>query len=114
MAASKPCCAPSCRAWAASRSCSSSAAGSPDVAPRAPTGVGLERADALGRPVGRERVPDDPVDRDRAPEAAVVGRAAVVAHAEDVALWDGDRARQVTALPAGARCGERLALELPV
>src|SRR3954470_15212152 len=74
----------------------------------------LERPDALGRQVGGERAPDDPVDRDRPPEAAVVGRAAVVAHAENVAPWDGDRARQIAALPAGTRGGERLALELAV
>src|SRR6476469_3855059 len=74
----------------------------------------LERADALRRPVRRERLADDPVDGDRAPEAAVVGRAAVVAHAEDVALRDGDRPRQVAALAPGARGRERLALELAV
>ena len=74
----------------------------------------LERADALRRPVGGEGVADDPAVRHRAPEAAVVGLAAVVAHAEHVARRNGDRARQVAPLSAGARGDERLALQLPV
>src|SRR6476469_6001736 len=74
----------------------------------------LKRADAPRRPVRREGLADDPIDRDRAPEAPVVGRAAVVAHAEDVAARDRDRPRQVAALTSGAGRDERLALELAV
>src|SRR6476659_6877603 len=66
----------------------------------------LEEADALGRPVGRERPTDDPFARDRTPEAAVVGLATVVAHHEPVIGGDGDRGCEVappaTAALAGA------------
>src|SRR4051795_3271517 len=48
----------------------------------------LEEADALGRPVGRDRAADDPFARDRAPEAAVVGVATGVAHSETVIRRD--------------------------
>src|ERR1700733_6676960 len=45
----------------------------------APTGA-LENPDAIGGPIGEECAADDPGTRDRAPEPAVVGLAAVVAH----------------------------------
>ena len=54
-----------------------------------------------GRPVRRDRLADDPLARDRAPEAAVVGVAAVVAHQEVRALRDRDRVQ--VALRARAR-----------
>src|SRR4051795_6976361 len=69
-------------------------------APEAPDA--LEEADALGRPVGRERATDDPFARDRAPEAAVVGVATVVAHHEPVVRRDGDRGCEVASAAAAA------------
>ena len=64
---------------------------------------GLEEPDAVGRPVGEEGLADDPVARDRAPEAAVVARPTVVAHHEVVVGRDRDRLGQVAAAAAATR-----------
>src|SRR4051812_42843033 len=77
-------------------------------------GVSLEAADPRRRPVGRERPADDAAHGERPPVTAVVGRAAVVAHDEDLALGDADRLREVAATAAAARAGERLTGELAV
>src|SRR5512133_3753721 len=71
----------------------------------------LEEADALGRPVRRERAADDPFARDRAPEAAVVGVATVVAHHEPVVGGNGDRGCEVAPAAAAALAG---AVDVPV
>ena len=68
----------------------------------------LEEADALGRPVGREGAADDPFARDRAPEAAVVGLATVVAHHEPVVGRDGDRGCEVAAAAVAGLAACRL------
>src|SRR4051794_35893775 len=75
-------------------------------------GYGLHPADALRRPVGDDGLADDPLAGHRAPEARVVGVAAVVAHQEVRALRDGDRLE--VALGARAAGGERLARLLAV
>src|ERR1700743_844503 len=80
------------------------------------TGVRLTRgsdaADLPGRPVGGHGLADDPLAGHRAPEAAVVGVTAVVAHQEVVAL--GDRDRREVAGAAAARGREWLLLQLAV
>src|SRR6185295_5796990 len=57
---------------------------------------------AVRRPVGGEGLADDPVARDRPPEAAVVAFATVVAHHEVVIGWNGDRFRQIADGARGA------------
>src|SRR5436190_1928266 len=74
----------------------------------------LEEADATGRPIGGERRADDPLLRDRAPEAAVVGGATIVPHHEVIVLGHQDGAGKVALLPAGAGLDELLRLPLPV
>src|SRR6478672_2246785 len=76
--------------------------------------TGLQQADALRRPVRGEGVADDPVARDRAPEAAVVGRATVVTHHEVVLGRDRYGRWKVAALAAAAGRGEGLLLALAV
>src|SRR4051794_634693 len=71
----------------------------------------LEEADALGRPVGRERAADDPFARDRAPEAAVVGVATVVTHHEPVVGGNRDRRCEVASAAVAALAG---AVDVPV
>src|SRR5512133_882032 len=71
----------------------------------------LEEAAALERPVRRERAADDPFARDRAPEAAVVGVATVVAHHEPVVGGNGDRGCEVASPAAAALAG---AVDVPV
>src|SRR6185436_15897622 len=73
-----------------------------------------EETDALGRPVGGEGLPDDPLLGNWSPEPAVVGRATVVAHHEPVPGGNRHGLGQVAALAATARLGERLLLELAV
>src|SRR6478672_10432284 len=81
---------------------------------RSAAATSSEEADALGRPVGGEGLPDDPLLGDGAPEPAVVGRATVVAHHEPVTGGNRHGLGQVAALAAAARLGERLLLELAV
>src|SRR3954454_12936853 len=76
--------------------------------------VVLQQADALRRPVRGKGVADDPVARDGAPEAAVVRRAAVVAHHEVVVLRDRDRRREVALRAAATGSDERLRLALAI
>src|ERR1700704_6454948 len=71
-------------------------------------------ADAARRPVGGERRPDDPLLRDRAPEAAVVGGATIVTHHEVIALGHANRSREVALLAAGAGLDELLGRRLAV
>src|SRR3954454_18610472 len=79
------------RSATARSSCRSARA---EATPNAANSGRLQRADALRRPVGGEGAADDPLLRDRAPEARVVGLAAVVAHHEVHALGDRDRLRE--------------------
>src|SRR5215210_9456531 len=76
--------------------------------------TGSEEADALGRPIGRERGADDPLLRDRPPEPAVVRRATIVAHHEVVTGRNRDLARVVAAVTPLTGPDERLLLALAV
>src|SRR5437764_5169727 len=80
-------------------------AGWEKLAPAGPQFAGkpLERPEAVRRPVAREGAADHPRDRDRSPEAAVVGLATVVAHHEHIAVRDDDRVGEVAVRPAAAR-----------
>src|SRR3954470_7857967 len=55
----------------------------------------LERADTAPRPVGEERLSDDPLLRDGSPVAAIVALPTVVAHHKKVARRNLDGLRQV-------------------
>src|SRR3954468_12596505 len=74
----------------------------------------LKGADPLWGPVGRERAPDDPRNGNRAPVAAVVALAAIVAHHEDVAARHADRLRETARAAAPASFCERLARALAI
>src|SRR6476646_116031 len=75
---------------------------------------GLEEPDPVGRPVGEEGLADDPAAWDGSPEAAVVARAAVVAHHEVVVGRDRDRLGHGAARPAATRPDEGLLRLHPV
>src|SRR5436305_14626496 len=64
-----------------------------------------EESDSVRRPVGEERLADDPRLRDRPPEAAVLGVGAIVAHHEVVAARNRDRGGEVARAAAIARNG---------
>src|SRR5205085_1652132 len=64
-----------------------------------------QESQTAGRPVGEERLADDPRPRDRAPEPAVLRIGTVVAHHVVVTLRDRDRAREVARSVAVARQG---------
>src|SRR6516225_10529244 len=55
----------------------------------------LEESDPVGRPVGQERLPDDPGAGDGSPEPAVLRVRPVVAHHVVIAAGNGDRLREV-------------------
>src|SRR4051812_33239203 len=73
----------------------------------------LQGADPLRRPVRRERAAYYPRNRNRAPVAAVVALAAVVAHQEDVAARYADGLRETTRAAAPASLREGLGRALP-
>src|SRR5579871_1650682 len=81
------------------------------LAPRSPP---LEESDPVRRPVGQERLPDDPGAGDGPPEPAVLGVRAVVAHHVVVASGNGDRlgevARRVAVALHDVGVGLRLAV----
>src|SRR5580704_1231874 len=77
-------------------------------------GEPLEKSDPVGRPVGQERLADDPCSRDRAPEPAVLGIGAVVAHHVVVARRNGDRLREVAGRVAVAGHDVAVGLPLPI
>src|SRR5581483_6450271 len=60
-----------------------------------PPVAALEESDPVGRPVGQERLADDPGSRYRPPEATVLRIGTVVAHHVVVPAGDGDRLREV-------------------
>src|SRR5207248_6648370 len=74
----------------------------------------LEEPDPVGRPIGEEGDPDDPFVRDRAPEAAVVGRSTVVAHHEVIAGRNHDRLREIAVTARYTRRGIRVLFRHPV
>src|SRR5439155_5720058 len=89
------------RAWRRARAearVSRAASGASAAGTCAPS---LEDPDAVRGPVGGEGASDDPARGDRAPEAAVVGFATVVAHHEPVPGGNLDRGAEV-ALPGAA------------
>src|SRR5438270_2974230 len=86
--------------------------GAPDAGRR--SGPASEEPDPVGGPIGQERLADDPAPRHRAPEAAVLGVRAVVAHHVVVAARDGDGLREVTRLAAGAADDVAVGLALSV
>src|SRR5689334_23739577 len=60
----------------------------------------LERPDPVRRPVGEERLADDPLLRDGSPVAAVVALPTVVAHHKKVARRNLDGFRQIAEVVA--------------
>src|SRR5579875_453982 len=70
-----------------------------------------EGAEAVRRPVGEERDPDDPLLRDGAPESAVVGFTTIVPHHVVLPGGNGDRLGERTR--AGA-LGARLDVAAPL
>lgn len=79
-------------------------------------GDGSECAEAIWRPVGKERCADDPGLWDGPPVAAVVGFITVVAHHVVVAPWDRDRLWERAADRVGARLdvGPGLSAAVPI
>src|SRR5205814_8256877 len=68
----------------------------------------LEEADSIRRPVGKERLADEPALRHGAKEAAVLTVTPVVAHHEVHPLRDRDRLGEVAAAAAIAGVDEAL------
>src|SRR5690348_605508 len=74
----------------------------PGLPARARPPPSLEESDPVGRPVGEERLADDPGARNRAPESAVLRIRTVVAHHVVHAAGDRDGLREVARRVAGA------------
>src|SRR5215207_2776610 len=74
----------------------------------------LEDPESVGGPVCGEGFADDPVTWDGSPEAAVVARAAIVAHHEEMIRRNGYRIRQIALSAGRAGDGEVLIRGLPV
>src|ERR1700759_4903076 len=74
----------------------------------------LEESDPIGRPVGQERLPDDPLPRHRPPEPAVLGTRAVAPHHVVIATRPGDRLGEAARLAAVALHDVGISLALAV
>src|ERR1700761_450776 len=70
----------------------------------------LQKAEPARGPVSQDRAPDDPLARDRAPIAAVLGVRTIVAHHVVLARRNLDRGRQVARAGAAAGDGVRVVL----